>query len=93
MDERVVGKLLFGNPTRLALTRWIAQRDGEPFFQSEPDRTVGTASAVREELGKLERLGMVTATTGDRAGRIYYQSTTSSLWKIIVTADEVLAGG
>jgi predicted transcriptional regulator len=89
VDIDTVGKTLFGNPVRLRLCIWIWLRDKD-FFQSEPPREVGVQNAVRQELHKLEKLGMLRSERRDATRRVYYLREESLLWNIIASVQEVI---
>jgi hypothetical protein len=84
-DARQQAKDLFGSPTRLYLLLWIRARD-KAFFQSEPPRSVGVINQVRQELPRLERLGMIQATRNPDSNRINYDKLPSPLWEIVDAA-------
>jgi hypothetical protein len=90
MDPGEVGRLMFGRPSRLRLALWIHQRDGRPFYQSEPPDSVIAQSAAGTELRRLVHLGMVTEHRETGSRRVYYHRTNSALWNIIVAAARVL---
>ncbi|MFG2071706.1 hypothetical protein [Nonomuraea maritima] len=85
-----VGRLLFGRETRLRLAMWVLSLDQDRFYQSEPPRSCGAATAVRQELSRLVDLGMLIEERPDKGGRIYYRRSDSSLWEIVDTARRVV---
>ena len=86
------GELLFGRALRLRLALWVAGREDPVFFQGEAARGVDyAASAVIQELDRLDRLGMVTRlprSAGDR--RQYYARTDSPLWTVVAATSAAL---
>src|SRR6266540_3635085 len=58
MDAEQVSRDLFGRPCRLPLALWILSRD-KSFFQSEPPRDLGAPTAIRQELARLARAGLL----------------------------------
>lgn len=88
MDLTRVGKLLFGNPTRLRLAVWALEHD-KRFFQSEPPRDVGVTNAVRDALRQLTQLDMLVEDRPDGENRVYYSVTASPLWSIIRATRDV----
>ena len=90
MDVNEVGKLLFGRACRLALALWIVRHSKGRFYQSEPPRDVILQSDAAKELGHLVRLGMLVEERPDDVRRVYYERTSSPLWKIIQAAADVL---
>lgn len=85
-----VGHLLFGRETRLRLAIWVLSLDQARFYQSEPPRSCGAATAIRQELSRLVDLGMLIEERSDKGGRIYYHRSDSPLWKIIDTVRRVV---
>jgi hypothetical protein len=92
LDAREVGKELFGRRDRLPLLLWIAAQDKPRFFQSQPPREVIVQSAIKDELERLIRLGMLVEERPDEGRRVYYVRTDSPLWKIVDVAAEVMTG-
>lgn len=90
MEPGEIGRLLFGRPSRLRLALWIHQRDGRPFYQSEPPPKVIAQSAAGTELRRFIHLGMLTEHRETGSRRVYYQRTNSPLWSIIVAAARVV---
>lgn len=88
-DIEDVGKVLFGNPTRLRLALWALRHDKQ-FFQSEPPREVGVPTAIRLELEKLVNLDMLARQHPPGENRVYYERTRSALWEIIEAAEHAL---
>ena len=86
MDAARVSADLFGRACRLPLAVWILTRDKPRFFQSEPPREVGAPSAVRQELARFVRAGMLEEERPDAENRVYYVRTESPLWAIIRAA-------
>ncbi len=89
LDVDAVGKLLFGNPTRLRLCLWILERD-KTFYQSEPPTDVGVTNAIRQSLTRLVALGMLAEYHPDGSLRINYETTDSPLWSIIQAVRDLL---
>jgi hypothetical protein len=92
LNEKIVGRKLFGRALRLRVALWVFRRTDPSFYQTEAAEGVRyTASAVITELDRLVELEMLRedpAKSGDR--RKYYERVESPLWKIIQAADEVL---
>ena len=93
MDVNEVGRLLFGRPCRLTLALWIVRHDKPRFYQSEPPREVILQSDTSDELKRLVRLGMLHEDRPDDTRRVYYERTTSPLWKIFESAAEAIEPG
>ena len=90
VDAREVGKELFGRPCRLPLALWILSRPKSRFYQSEPPREVINQSDLAKELSRLVRLDMLAEERPDDGRRVYYERTTSPLWKIIEAAADAV---
>ena len=90
MDAEQVSRDLFGRPCRLPLALWILSRD-KSFFQSEPPRDLGAPTAIRQELARLARAGLIEPRRPDGENRVYYEKTDSPLWAIIRAARDALA--
>ncbi|GAA3695528.1 hypothetical protein GCM10022224_071500 [Nonomuraea antimicrobica] len=88
-----VGRLLFGRETRLRLALWVLQLDQARFYQSEPPRTCGAPTAVRQELTRLVDLGMLVEERLDGGNRVYYHRSDSALWKVIEVVARVVDEG
>lgn len=90
MDERTLGKELFGRWVRLAVARWALHHDS--FYQGEAAEAIGyPPSAVRQELDRLVQLGMLLRVSPEGSRRVYYVHVDSPLWEIIRAADRVVA--
>jgi len=92
MDIEVgeVGRLLFGRPCRLRVALWIHSRGTRRFYQSEPPDEVIPQSAAGTELRRFVHLGMLTEHREAGSRRVYYETTSSPLWNIIVAAARVM---
>lgn len=86
MDAARLSADLFGRSCRLPLAIWILERDKPRFYQSEPPRDVGVPSAVRQELARFVRTGLIDEERPDAENRVYYMRTDSPLWAIIRAA-------
>jgi hypothetical protein len=86
--------VLFGRALRPTLAVWVLRRQNPRFYLSEAQAAVPpqARSAVASELESLESIGMLKEERG-RGGdrRRWFRRTTSPLWRIIETADEVLS--
>lgn len=90
MDERTLGKELFGRWVRLAVARWALHHDS--FFQGEAAEAIGyPPSAVRQELDRLVHLGMLQRVSPEGSRRVYYVHVASPVWEIIRATDQVLS--
>jgi len=90
VDAARVSAELFGRTCRLPLAIWVLKRDKPRFFQSEPPREVGVPSAVRQELARFVRAGLLDEERPDAENRVYYTRTDSPLWAIIQAAGEAV---
>lgn len=90
MDERTVGKELFGRWVRLAVARWALHQE-TAFFQTEAASAVGhPLTAVRQELERLVSLEMLQRVAVPSERRVYYTRIESPLWEVIRVTDGVL---
>lgn len=92
MDVREISGDLFGRPCRLPFALWILERDKPRFFQSEPPREIDSPTALRQELERFVRLGMLVQDRPDAENRVYYERTDSPLWQVIEAARSVVSG-
>ncbi len=90
MEVREVSADLFGRPCRLPFALWILKLEKPRFFQSEPPREIGSPTALRQELERFVRAGMLDEERPDGENRVYYVKTDSPLWRVIETARAVL---
>lgn len=93
MNVREVSAALFGRGCRLPLALWIMKLEKPRFFQSEPPRDIDTPTAVRQELERLSRLGLLEQERPDGENRVYYVRTDSPLWHVIKAAGDVVDPG
>lgn len=91
MNLEQVSTDLFGRGCRLPVALWVLGRGGERFYQSEPPAELGPHTAVRQELSRLERAGLITAERTPGEHRVYYRRTSSPLWRVFVEAADVLS--
>ncbi len=90
MDATQVSDDLFGRPCRLPLALWILRHNKDRFFQSEPPSEFGGPTAVRQELARLTRAGLLAEERPDADIRVYYVRTDSPLWEIVRIAGDVI---
>lgn len=90
MDVEQVSELVFGRRCRLPLALWILRSEKDRFFQSQPPRELGAATAIRQELARFVRAGLLDQERPDAENRVYYVRTDSSLWEIVRAAGDVL---
>lgn len=90
MDAARMSADLFGRACRLPIAMWILRRDKPRFFQSEPPRELGSPTAVRQELARLARAGLLHEERPDGENRVYYVRTDSAWWAVIELASEIL---
>ncbi len=89
MELPQVSADLFGRACRLPIALWILDRDKPRFFQSEPPTELAAQTALRQELARLVRAGLLVEERPDGENRVYYVRTDSSLWEIIRTAQRL----
>ena len=90
MDAGRVSADLFGRSCRLPVAMWILARDKPNFYQSEPPRALGSPTAIRQELTRLTRAGLLDEERRDGENRVYYVRTDSPWWGVIELASEIL---
>lgn len=93
MDATGISAELFGRGCRLPVAMWILHRDQPRFYQSEPPRDLGTPTAIRQELVRLTRAGLLVEERPDGENRVYYVRTESAWWTLIELASQILAHG
>lgn len=93
MDATRVSKELFGRPCRLPLLLWILAHPKDRIYQSEPPASLGARTAIREELDRFVRAGLLDEERPDGDARVYYIRTNSPLWGIVSAAGQVIGGG
>ena len=71
---------------------WILARDKPRFYQSEPPPELGSPTAVRQELSRLTRAGLLNEERPDGENRVYYVRTDSDWWSVIALAERILRG-
>lgn len=72
---------------------WILQNPKDRFYQSEPPDSLGARTAIRQELERFARAGLVREERPDGDARVYYVRTDSELWQIVRTAADIVANG
>ena len=68
----------------------MLERPPDAFYQSEPPRNLAPLSAVRQELARFIRLGMLREERPEGQNRVWYVVTDSDLWEVIRCAREVV---
>ncbi len=91
MDAGRVSTDLFGRRCRLPIAMWVLARDKPRFYQSEPPRELGSPTAIRQELTRLTRAGLLDEERPDGENRVYYVRTDSAWWAVIKLATEILS--
>ncbi len=90
MDATQASALLFGRACRLPLLLWLLEHPKGRIFQSEPPPHLGVRTAIRDELARFTRAGLLVEERPDADPRVYYVRTDSPLWDIVRTAGKVL---
>lgn len=90
MEAAQVSADLFGRGCRLPIAIWILSRDKPRFYQSEPPRELGAPTAVRQELARLTRAGLLDEERPDGDSRVYYIRTDSPWWDVFRVAKRIL---
>lgn len=82
---------LFGRGCRLPVAFWVLSRESGRFYQSEPPAELGPPTAVRQELVRLARAGLLDEDRSEGGNRVYYNRTDSPLWRVFAEAADVIA--
>jgi hypothetical protein len=82
--------LLFGRSCRLPLLLWLLDHPKGRIYQSEPPAHLGVRTAIREELARFTRAGLLDEERPDADPRVYYVRTDSPLWNIVRAAGAVV---
>lgn len=90
MDAARISADLFGRGCRLPIAIWILRRDKPRFYQSEPPVQLGSPTAVRQELARLTKAGLLEEERPDGENRVYYMRTDSVWWQVVKVAMEIL---
>lgn len=90
MDATRVSNDLFGRPCRLPLLLWLLAHPKGRIFQSEPPVSLGARTAIRQELERFSRAGLLDQERPDGESRVYYVRTDSPLWDIVRAAAHVM---
>jgi predicted transcriptional regulator len=69
---------------------WILEHPKDRIYQSEPPESIGARTAIRQELNRLTRVGLLVEERPDGDARVYYVRTASPLWEIVRTAATAL---
>lgn len=93
MEVTRVSEDLFGRGCRLPLALWILNHPKERIFQSEPPDHLGGRTAIRQELARFARIGLLDEERPDGESRVYYVRTGSPLWEVIRVAGEASRHG
>lgn len=91
MELQRVSADLFGRSCRLPVALWILGQEQPRFYQSEPPQTLGAPTAIRQELERLARAGLLAIEKGEGDNRVYYRRTSSPLWRVFAEAADVIA--
>jgi len=90
VDATRVSDELFGRPCRLPLMLWLLEHPKDRIYQSEPPESLGGRTAIRQELDRLTRAGLLREERPDGDQRVYYVRTDSPLWGIVRAAARAL---
>lgn len=82
---------LFGRGCRLPVALWILDRPSGRFYQSEPPLELGAPTAVRQELARLARAGLLIEERNEGENRVYYRRTGSPWWRVFAEAAKVVS--
>jgi len=90
MDATRVSEDMFGRPCRLPIMLWLLNHPKDRIYQSEPPDSLGARTAVRQELVRLTRVGLLREERPDGDPRVFYVRTDSPLWEIVKAAADVI---
>jgi hypothetical protein len=90
VDATRISEHIFGRSCRLPLMLWLLENPKDRIYQSEPPTEVGARTAIRQELDRLARAGMLEEERPDGDSRVYYVRTESPLWEIVRAAAQVI---
>jgi len=90
MDATRISNEMFGRPSRLPLMLWLLDHPKDRIYQSEPPESLGGRTAIRQELERLTRAGLLEIERPDSDPRVYYVKTNSPLWEIVKAAAMVI---
>lgn len=93
MDVERISNEIFGRSCRLPLMLWVLGNPKDRFYQSEPPDSLGARTAIRQELERLTRAGLLHEERPDGDPRVFYLRTDSPLWDIVRAAADILADG
>jgi hypothetical protein len=93
LDATRVSDDLFGRPCRLPLMLWLLAHPKGRIYQSEPPDSLGARTAIRQELERLTRSGLLDEERPDGESRVYYVRSNSPLWDIVRAAARVISEG
>jgi DNA-binding transcriptional ArsR family regulator len=86
VDATRVSDDMFGRPCRLPIMLWLLEYPKDTIYQSEPPESLGGRTAIRQELERLTRAGLLREERPDGDQRVYYARTDSPLWEIVRAA-------
>lgn len=69
---------------------WVLRHPKDRVYQSEPPESLGARTALRQELDRMVRMGLLREERPDGDPRVYYAKTDSPLWEIVEAARDVL---
>lgn len=69
---------------------WLLTHPKDTIYQSEPPESLGARTAIRQELERLTRAGLLRKERPDGDQRVYYTRTDSPLWEIVRAAASVV---
>lgn len=90
MDATRVSDDLFGRGCRLPIALWIMNHPKDRFFQSEPPESLGGRTAIRQELERFARAGLLEVERPDGDSRVFYVRRKTLLWDVFRAAESAL---
>ncbi|GAA1325772.1 hypothetical protein GCM10020360_32580 [Nonlabens tegetincola] len=88
MTLNEVSTLLFGRACRLPIALWVLEHGDGKFYQSEPPTNLGSQTAIRQELSRLAKAGLIAEERTSNENRVYYRRINSPLWRIFAEAEK-----
>lgn len=70
---------------------WLLDHPKDTIYQSEPPESLGARTAIRQELDRLTRAGLLREERPDGDQRVSHARTDSPLWGIVKSASIVIS--
>jgi len=83
---------LFGRGCRLPIALWVLDHASGRFYQSEPPIALAPPTALRQELARLVRAGLLSKERLPGESRVYYTRTNSPWWRVYAEVANIVTG-